>query len=208
MFFQKRQRKIYVKNKKQCELKMKNIIVEKNKETISIGNRIPKDFFETKGYGESNITIHAGSYHLALKSAGIEMANIMTYSSILPKIANKTNKPKKIEHGCVMETIMAVANGNKGENVTSGIIYGWLYNRKTNEKYGGLVCEHNGKYTEKEIKEKLRKSLNELYINGFKKNFFLKDINIISNSFVPKKEFGTSVVALCFTSYDIPIIRE
>ena len=56
---------------------------------ILIGNRIPKDFFITKGKGESDITVHAGSYHLALKDANIEMCNIMTYSSILPKIGSK-----------------------------------------------------------------------------------------------------------------------
>ena len=39
---------------------------------ITIGNRVPQDYFETKGVGESDITIHAGSYHLALKEAGIE----------------------------------------------------------------------------------------------------------------------------------------
>jgi hypothetical protein len=33
--------------------------------------RIPKDYFETSGKGESDIAVHAGSYHLALKEAGI-----------------------------------------------------------------------------------------------------------------------------------------
>jgi len=84
------------------------------KESILIGNRIPKNFFITRGKGESNITIHAGSYHLALKDAGIEMANIMTYSSILPKIAIKISKPKSIEDSCVIESIMTVATGKKG----------------------------------------------------------------------------------------------
>lgn len=186
---------------------MEKNIAKKDKRNILIGNRIPKDFFETKGQGESDITVHAGSYHLALKSAGIEMANIMTYSSILPKIANKIERPKKIEHGCVIETIMAVANGGKGENVTSGIIYGWLIDKKTGEKYGGLVCEHNGNYTKKEIEKKLRESLNELYINGFDKKYHLKKINLMINSFIPKKKYGTSVVALCFTNYEVPVIN-
>ena len=56
---------------------------------ILIGNRIPKDYFITKGIGESDITTHAGSFHLALKEAGIETANIVTYSSIMPSIAIK-----------------------------------------------------------------------------------------------------------------------
>ncbi len=174
--------------------------------SIVVGNRIPKNFFIAKGSGESNITVHAGSYHLALKSAGIETANIMTYSSILPKIANKIKKPK-ITHGEVMETIMAVAHGKKKENISAGIIYGWLYDKKTKEKYGGLVCEHNGNCTEKEIKKKLNLSLNELYTNGFSKKYHLKNIEIITESFIPKKNFGTALVALCFTSYLIPVIK-
>ncbi len=177
------------------------------KNPIVVGNRVPKDFFVTKGSGESNITIHAGSYHLALKAAGIEMANIMTYSSILPKIAHKIGKPK-ITHGEVMETIMAVAHGKKNENVTAGIIYGWLYDKKTGEKYGGLVCEHNGNYTKNEIEKKLRASLNELYINGFDNDYDLKEIELITESFIPKKDFGTVLVALCFTNYVVPIIKN
>ena len=176
-----------------------------DRKTILIGNRIPKDFFVTKGHGESDITIHAGSYHLALKDAGIEMGNIITYSSILPKIANKINKPSKITHGEVIETIMATSHGKKGKRTTAGIIYGWLYNKKTKEKYSGLVCEHNGNCTEKEIEKKLRDSLNELYQNGFSEEYDLKEIELNIESFVPKKVYGTVIVALCFTSYEIPL---
>ena len=71
---------------------------------IVIGNRIPRDYFITKGVGESDITVHAGSYHLALKEAGIETANIMTYSSILPSIATEIERPI-INHGEVMECV-------------------------------------------------------------------------------------------------------
>ncbi len=171
---------------------------------ILIGNRIPKDYFITKGTGESNIAVHAGSYHLALKKAGIEMVNILTYSSILPRIATEINMPDYIEHGSVMETIMAVSNGNKGERLSAGIIYGWLYDREYGTKYGGLVCEHNGNHTVKELKYKLESSINELYYNGFEERYSLNDIHIITESFVPEKEYGTALVALCFTNYIIP----
>jgi arginine decarboxylase len=171
---------------------------------ILVGNRIPKDYFITKGTGESNIAIHAGSYHLALQEAGIEMVNIITYSSILPRIANKINKPDYIEHGAVMETIMAVSNGYKGERLSAGIIYGWLFDRESGNRYGGLVCEHNGHHTIKDLKYKLEASINELYYNGFEKKYSLKDIEIITESFVPKKEYGTAMVALCFTNYILP----
>jgi arginine decarboxylase len=172
-----------------------------------IGNRIPKDYFVTMGTGESEIAVHAGSYHLALKDAGIEMANIMTYSSILPGIAREIPKPKVITHGEVMETIMAVSSGVKGERISAGIIYGWLIDKSTGQKYGGLVCEHNGNFTEDELERLLHSSINELYINGFDDRFNLEDIHVIRKTFVPLKTYGTVLVALCFTNYFVPIIE-
>lgn len=175
---------------------------------IIVGNRIPKDFFITKGSGESNITTHAGSYHLALKDAGIEMSNIMTYSSILPGISNVVDKSDNIIHGSVMETIMSVCNGKKGELLNAGIIYSWLYDRETNEKYGGIVCEHEGNYTSEEILKLLNLSLDELYYNGFSEKYYMKEPNIITNEYIPNKEYGTTLVSLCFVNYIIPIINS
>jgi len=173
---------------------------------LMIGNRIPKDYFVTTGSGESDITIHAGSFHLALKKAGIEMANIMTYSSILPSIANRVFSPQHITHGAVVESIMAVANGRKGEQLSAGIIYGWLFDKFTGEKFGGLVCEHNGNYSRKEIVNLLTLSLNELYFNGFSEQFDLKDQEMIIETHTPSKEYGTALVALCFTNYLYPVL--
>ncbi len=175
---------------------------------ILTSNRIPKDYFITKGKGESDITVHAGSYHLALKDAGIEMYNIMTYSSILPKIANRVERPAKTTHGAVMESIMAVANAPRGKLATAGIIYGWLHNKITGEKYGGLVCEYNGNLPEKEAGEQLKESLSELYTNGYSDDYELKDMMLISESMVPKKKFGTVIVSLCFTTYLFPIVER
>jgi arginine decarboxylase len=172
-----------------------------------VGNRIPKDYFVSTGIGQSDIAIHAGSYHLALKDAGIEMANIMTYSSILPGIAREIPKPDSITHGEVMESIMAVSNGRKGERVSAGIAYTWLTDKNSGQRYGGLVCEHNGNYSEEELERLLRSSINELYINGFEEKYLIGDLNIIKRSFVPLKTFGTALVALCFTSYFYPILE-
>lgn len=173
-------------------------------QNLIIGNRVPKDFFITKGKGESDITVHAGSYHLALKNADIEMCNIMTYSSILPNIAKEIKRPEALIHGSVMESIMAVANCKKGESCAAGIIFGWLYDKKSNKKYGGLVCEYNGSLPKEKAEKQLRESLNELYTNGYSEKYLLKDIKIISDSIAPKKEFGTVLVALCFTNYIYP----
>ncbi|MFH1439584.1 MAG: pyruvoyl-dependent arginine decarboxylase [Candidatus Woesearchaeota archaeon] len=193
----------YGKNSLKCvavtDLAQKNIL---------IGTRIPKDFFITKGKGESDITVHAGSYHLALKDANIEMCNIMTYSSILPGIATEIERPEKLVHGSVMETIMAVSDAKKGERASVGIIFGWLHDKETGEKYGGLVCEYHGDLTEEEVGQQLNMSLQELYTNGFSEQYEIREIVLNTNSIVPEKKYGTALVALCFTNYVIPLVGE
>ena len=182
----------------------KALAVEQS-QSLLMGCRVPKDFFVTTGKGESDITIHAGSYHLALKQAGIEMCNIMCYSSILPAVATEIEKPKELLHGQVMETITAVSHSEDGSRATAGITYGWLIDKETGEKFGGLVCEHNGSYTIEEIQERLQASLEELYYNGFSERFDLRDIRVITETIEPKKKYGTALVALCFTNYLFPV---
>ncbi len=171
------------------------------------GNRIPFQFFETSGIGESDIAVHAGSYHLALKSAGIEMCNVITYSSILPGMARKVARPGKLDHGAVLESIMSVCNAGKGELATAGIIYAWLKDRRNGERYGGLVCEHEGNYDLRELERRLKGSLGELYGNGFERDYSLGELRILSESFIPRKTYGTAMTALCFTSYYHPVLN-
>ena len=161
-----------------------------------VGQRVPRNFFVTTGKGESDITIHAGSYHMALKDADIEMCNIMQYSSILPGEAKEIPKPKKLTHGSVMEAIMGVCTCGKGEVGTAGIIYGWLYNKETEEKYGGIVCEYNGPKLKEEASLELREALQEIYFNGYSDEFFLKDEELIVETIIPKKQHGTVLVAI------------
>lgn len=182
------------------------LISGKEISSIVFGARVPKDYFVTSGSGECDITVHAGSFHLALREAGIERYNIMTYSSIMPAIAREIKKPKDLVHGCVIETIMACASMEKGVRATAGIIYGWLFNRKTKERFGGLVCEYNGSLSEEDARAQLRDSLQTLYTNGFEQEYELRDEHITSKSFVPKKKFGTALVAICFTNYVCPVV--
>ncbi len=211
-------------------MKMHQPVVQGLKESFQTsgfftGNRIPARYFETSGTGESDIAIHAGSYHLALKSASIEMCNIMTYSSILPGIAQRVERPERITHGAVMESIMSVCNAGKGQQATAGIIYAWLDDRNGGNqyggnryggnqyggnqyggnRYGGLVCEHEGNYDLMELERRLKASLEELYQNGYAEHFRLGDPHILSESFIPRKTYGTALTAICFTSYYHPV---
>lgn len=181
-------------------------VVRFKQKSLLVGNRVPKDFFITTGAGQSDITIHAGSYHLALRDAGIDRCNIMTYSSILPSIATEIDKPNNLVHGSVMETIMACANSKKGQRATAGIIFGWLYDKKTDEKYGGLVCEYNGHLSEEEAGKNLKMSLMELYENGYSEDFEIRNVRLVTRSFTPTKKFGTAIVSLCFVNYAHPVL--
>ncbi|MFC2116847.1 pyruvoyl-dependent arginine decarboxylase [Bacteroidota bacterium] len=172
------------------------------------GNRIPVNFFETSGRGESDISIHSGSYHLALKAANIEMCNVIAYSSILPGMAKKVERPRDIAHGAVLESIMSICNAGRGERATAGIIYAWLHDRTDGSKYGGLVCEHEGNFDPREMDRQLKASLQEIYQNGFEDNYYLGDPHILSESFIPRKAYGTSLAAICFTSYYHPVINR
>lgn len=186
------------------------IQIQKTIQKTVVGNKIPREFFITIGTGESDITVHAGSYHLALRKAGIERCNIMTYSSILPAIAEEMPKTPELlnslVHGSVMDTIMACATSQKGQRATAGIIFGWLFNRRTGEKHGGLVCEYNGHDDEQAATESLNASLNELYTNGYEEEFEIREIKLTMKSFVPEKKYGTSIVALCFMNYELPAV--
>lgn len=167
-----------------------------------VGNRIPRDFFLTSGSGESEITVHAGSYHLALRAAGIEMANIITYSSILPRRSRQVPRPEHIEHGCVMETIMSWTSCDRGDMATAGLIFGWLHD-ENGEKYGGLVCEYNGSLPKEEAEPHLRDMIDELHQNGYE-HLDLSVDQIKVESITPHKRYGTALVALCFVNYEIP----
>lgn len=172
-----------------------------------LGNRIPHEFFITKGSGESDITIHAGSFHLALCNAGIGMKNIITYSSVLPAEARQIAMPERMKQGDVMEVIMATGHCRKGERITAGMAVAWLTNPGSGERVGGLVCELSGNYPVEEIQEKLRESMQEIYRHGYVA-YSLGELQLITESFVPHKQFGTALVALCFNSYLYPVINS
>lgn len=171
---------------------------------MRIRNRIPGQYFETTGIGESDVTVHAGSFHLALHDAGIEMANIMSYSSILPKEAELIPYPGRhnIHHGEVMESIVAHASCGPGERATAGIIYGWLYDEH-DQKYGGLVCEYNGAMHKDDVYPHLEDMLGELYHNGYS-HMELREKRSLVSTVIPDKSYGSALAALCFVNHIIP----
>lgn len=169
-----------------------------------IGNRVPTEFFVTQGSGQSDITEHAGSYHLALRAARIERANIITYSSILPATAFSIPRESyQITHGEVMETIMACGTCRYGESVTAALGYGWLHHRVTGERGGGLVAEYSGSLPPDDARPHVRSMLDELWRAGLDDEWLLDDVQVLTEHISPTKMYGTALVALCFVSYEV-----
>lgn len=173
---------------------------------LVLGQRVPRSFFITTGSGESNLTAHAGSFHLALLQAGIEMFNIVTYSSILPACARIIQAPKQKVHGAVLECIMARIDVRKNQPGSAGISFGFLID-KDGRPMGGLVVERTVEGLTTEVEHQCRKSLDELYENGYSQ-YDMVNRKTITSAIVPNKEYGTILVALCFTDYRVPIIKE
>lgn len=165
-------------------------------------NRVPRDFFVTSGVGQSELTVHAGSYHFALLEAGIHSANIMTYSSILPATAREVMpRPYEIVHGEVMECIMASQSARYGETATAGVTWGWMHDSDGQRK-GGLVCEYSGSMPEDAATEHLGFMLKELHVGSYPA-WEMGEVRTVVRSIVPQQMFGTALVGLCFVNYDI-----
>jgi arginine decarboxylase len=173
---------------------------------LILGQRVPRGFFITTGSGESDLTTHAGSFHLALRAAGIEMFNIMTYSSIIPAGAALVKEPKEKVHGAVLECIMARIDVRKNHPGVAGIGFGFLRD-KSGKSMGGIVVERTVEGLTTDVEIQCRNSLMELYENGYSK-YELTGKRIITSAIVPNKEYGTALVSLCFVDYVVPVIGE
>lgn len=166
-------------------------------------NRIPHEFFITKGSGCSELALHPGSYHMALHDAGIHEFNIINYSSVLPATAKlvTTDDVDLPAFGSELSTIMACANGNYGEHISAGIIYAWLYKDENfDEKVGGIVCELAGYFNVEELEGRLYSVIEDMQKKTFGK-YFMGEPTVITESLTIDKRFGTALVAMCFVNY-------
>ena len=174
----------------------------------AVGMRVPRDFFVTSGVGESDITVHAGSYHLALREARVEHVNHITYSSILPATARQVERPDRADltFGAVMETIAAVATCEYGSQATAGLIWGWLLDEH-GTTLGGLVCEYSGPLPPENATAHLNAMLDELHGNGYERHRLVR-VEPVLRSVRPEKMYGTAYVGLCFLSHTFSEARD
>ena len=131
-----------------------------------LGNRIPYEYFITKGKGESNagsegLPYETGSYDAALTEAGIQNTNVIEYTSVMPTEAKEITKEeglKRLQWGEVLECIKAQANGKKGSKISAAIMTTTIIDPK-GRYLGGFACEYSGSGTRKESEISLSESI-------------------------------------------------
>ena len=199
---------------------------------IILGNRVPYEYFITTGKGESaagseGLPYETGSYDAALNDAGIQNANVIEYTSVMPTEAKEISKEeglKRIQWGEVMECIKAQSNGKKGSKVSAAVMITTITDPKG--KYlGGFACEYSGPGTRKDAEVSLLESIYGMIkrrgYGNIKGELQIYKDNKTNTGFIihPGKifvyehmdvveEHGTVFAAICFVSYKFPTFMK
>jgi pyruvoyl-dependent arginine decarboxylase len=199
---------------------------------LVLGNRVPYEYFLTKGRGESNagsegLPYETGSYDAALNDAGIQNTNVIEYTSVIPVGAKQISKEeglKRLNWGEVLECIKAQSNGKRGEHISAAVMTTTIIDPKGNY-LGGFACEYSGSGTKKEAEDSLIISISGMIkrrgfgnIKGETKMY--KD-NITDTGYIihpgkifhyddikVKEEHGTVFTIICFVSYRYPYLTN
>lgn len=197
---------------------------------LILGNRIPYEYFLTKGKGESDagskgLPYETGSYDAALNDAGIENTNVIEYTSVIPTEAKEIARAeglKRLKWGEVLECIKAQANGKTGSVISAAVMTTTIID--PNGKYiGGFACEYSGTGTQKDAEDSLANSIaGMIERRGYGKikgvaQMYKNNITHTGYTIHPgkifhfenlhiKKEHGSVFVAICFVSHKYPII--
>ena len=197
-----------------------------------LGNRIPYEYFITKGKGESSagsegLPYETGSYDAALNVAGIENTNVIEYTSVIPTEAKEISREeglKRLNWGEVLECIKAQSNGKRGSKISAAVMTTTIIDPKG--KYlGGFACEYSGSGTKSDAENSLAESIAGMikrrgYGNIKGKTEMYKD-NITDTGYKihpgkifeyeyldVKEEHGSVLVAICFVSHRYPILSK
>ena len=201
---------------------------------IILGNRVPYEYFMTKGKGESDagsegLPYETGSYDAALFEAGIQNANIIEYTSVMPTESKQISKEeglKRLQWGEVLECIKAQSNGKKGSKISAAVMTTSVIDPKG--KYlGGFAVEYSGSGTKQDAEASLAESVTGIIERrGYGKlkgggNLIMYKDNITDNGYkihpgaifeyenldVTKKH-GSVFTAICFVSYKFPTLKS
>jgi arginine decarboxylase len=195
-----------------------------------LGNRIPYEYFITTGKGESNagsegLPYETGSYDAALNDAGIQNANIIEYTSVLPTEAKQLSVKEglsRIKWGEVLETIKAQSNGSRNAQISAAVMITTVHD-PSGKYYGGFACEYSGAGNKKEAEDSLLFSISDMILRrGYGKIIGTPKLytnlktdkhftihagkEFVYDSLHVSKDHGTVFALICFVSHKYPIL--
>jgi arginine decarboxylase len=198
---------------------------------IILGNRVPYEYFITKGKGESNagsegLPYETGSYDAALYEAGIQNTNVIEYTSVMPTESKEISKEeglKRLQWGEVVECIKAQSNGKKGTKISAAVMTTSVTD--PNGRFlGGFACEYSGAGSKHEAEDSLAYSIKGMILrrgygdlkelklyqdNKTTKGFIIHPAKIfVYDSMMVKEEHGSVFTAICFVSYKYPTLNK
>jgi len=198
---------------------------------LVLGNRVPYEYFTTSGKGQSNIhseglPYETGSYDAALTNAGIENANIIPYTSVMPTDAKEITLEEglaRLQWGEVIETIKAESNGKKGQFISAAVMTTSVYD--PHGKYlGGFACEYAGRGTKTQVERNLEETIAGIIErrgygtitkptmyqdNKTNKGYVIHPGTVfIYDSLKVTSDYGTVLAAICFVSYHFPVLNR
>lgn len=199
---------------------------------LILGNRVPYEYFITKGKGESDagstfLPYETGSYDAALNDAGIQNCNVIEYTSVMPVESKEISKEagiKRLQWGEVLECIKAQANGDKGAKISVGVITTSIY-APSGKYLGGFACEYSGSLSREDVETSLTKSIEGMILRRgygmatgglqmYKDNITSNGYKIhpgkifIYESLDVKQKHGSVFAAICFVSYKYPTLSN
>jgi arginine decarboxylase len=197
-----------------------------------LGNRIPHEYFLTSGRGESDVgseglPYETGSYDAALNVAGIQNANVIEYTSVLPKESVEISRAeglKRIVWGEVLEVIKAQSNGSRNSHLSAAVMITTIHDPAGNY-LGGFACEYSGAGSKKDAEESLLHSIegmierrgfgkiigaSKLYhdLKTDKKYTIHAGKTFVYDSIHVQKEHGSVFTAICFVSHVYPVLND
>jgi len=197
------------------------------KRTRIVGPRIPRRMFFTWGYGNSNVSVETGSFDAALFNATIADMNVMKYTSVLPVESNVVPRENvSLEHGAVLEAIMAQCDGKKHDTITAGIKTVRVRRLKDNVELGGYVVEYpssdsgipagtapsginvTSEAATANLDQAMEGLLQRRHGAQWRDQYEIHDVTVAVHTVNVTDDFGTIVVALGVADYILPVLED
>ncbi|WEG12192.1 pyruvoyl-dependent arginine decarboxylase [Pullulanibacillus sp. KACC 23026] len=186
-------------------------------EALLVGQRIPKDYIFTKGYGDTDIgpghdPWETGSFDMARQMAQIENFNIVRYTSIVPPDATEISieQAKTLYHpGAVMECIISQMNGYEGDRLCAGVGLVQVKRSYDGKLISNYAAEYIGNADEEVAKKCLHRSLTHEFTRRYDpREYYMDQEKHCIQVHEVQHRYGTAIALIGFVTYIYPVLGK